>query len=139
MQLLLLLAATVTILFYHRIILWFILPSIFYLYFSFVAQSAWWSPNSQSSGWKVTRIIFKYLPLKCIEKSFWALLDTFIFFFHTLFETHFGQKNFFFTYKSIKLRKISGILPNMSKIFGLPGRGYPPQYKKKFSLQISMI
>ena len=52
-------------------------------------------------------------------------------FFHTLFETHFGQKNFFFTYKSIKLRKISGILPNMSKIFGLPGRGYPPPIQKK--------
>ena len=46
-----------------------------------------------------------------------------LFFFHTLTETHFGEKNFFSPYKSIKLRKISRFFPNISKIFGLSGKG----------------
>ena len=53
-------------------------------------------------------------------------------FFHTLTETHFGEKNFFSPYKSIKLRKISRFFPNISKIFGLSGKGVPPPPILKF-------
>ena len=55
-----------------------------------------------------------------------------LFFFHTLTETHFGEKNFFSPYKSIKLRKISRFFPNISKIFGLSGKGVPPPILKFF-------
>ena len=55
-----------------------------------------------------------------------------LFFFHTLTETHFGEKNFFSPYKSIKLRKISRFFPNISKIFGLSGKGVPPPILKNF-------
>ena len=57
-----------------------------------------------------------------------------LFFFHTLTETHFGEKNFFSPYKSIKLRKISRFFPNISKIFGLSGKGVPPPHTEKFFL-----
>ena len=55
-----------------------------------------------------------------------------LFFFHTLTETHFGEKNFFSPYKSIKLRKISRFFPNISKVFGLSGKGVPPPHTEKF-------
>ena len=57
-------------------------------------------------------------------------------FFHTLTETHFGEKNFFSPYKSIKLRKNSRFFPNISKIFGLSGKGVPPPHTEKFFLCI---
>ena len=59
-----------------------------------------------------------------------------LFFFHTLTETHFGEKNFFSPYKSIKLRKNSMFFPNISKIFGLSGKGVPPPHTEKFFLCI---